>query len=71
MRNVYVELALITHCDVFLLMANKNNGCINLPKDVRAQLKSLGAKGDTYGDVIKTLIEKKSCQTPESQSEEI
>jgi len=52
-------------------MKNKNdNGCINIPKDVRAQLKSIGAKGETYGDVIRTLIDKKSCANPESQDEE-
>jgi len=52
-------------------MKKKNdNGCINIPKEVRTQLRSLGAKGETYGDVIRTLIDKKSCPTPESIDEE-
>ena len=63
---VDVELALTTCYYVLLGMANKNdNACINLSKDVRAQLKSLGSKGETYDSVIRNLIEKKSC--PENQ----
>jgi len=67
-----VELALITCYYVLLGMANKNdNACINLSKNVRAQLKSLGSKGETYDSVIRNLIEKKSCSVDNESQEEI
>jgi len=49
---------------------NKDNGCISLSRGVRTQLKSIGRKGETYDDVIRNLIEKKSCANPESPDEE-
>jgi len=61
-------------------MADNKNGknnkkrdeitCIQLPKDLRNQLAKLGAKDDTFADIITGLIERPAtCEMGESESE--
>ena len=40
-----------------IAMTKQKNTTIQLPTKLRDELKTLGTKGETYGDIIKRLIE--------------